>query len=161
MIKQHKIDILWYMTDPRFFDFLFDIEDEIRSTTSMIYYTIWDNLPYPTFNKPFYLSNDFLACISKLTHDVVSKISPEVQNCYLPHSIDLSVFRKLNEDQVKQFKMQHFGDRFLVFWNSRNARRKMSGSIIWWFKEFLDRVGNDKSQLLMHRRSKGYQWTRS
>ena len=31
--------------------------------------------------------------------------------------------------------------RFLIFWNSRNARRKMSGSLIWWFKEFLDKVG--------------------
>ena len=47
-------------------------------------------------------------------------------------------------------KNSNIGDKFLVFWNSRNARRKMSGSLIFWFKEFLDKVGHDKATLLMH-----------
>lgn len=38
----------------------------------------------------------------------------------------------------------------LFFWTNRNARRKMSGSVVWWFKEFLDKVGHDKAFLLMH-----------
>jgi glycosyltransferase involved in cell wall biosynthesis len=38
----------------------------------------------------------------------------------------------------------------LFFWNNRNARRKQSGTLIWWFKEFLDDVGHDKAVLLMH-----------
>ena len=41
-------------------------------------------------------------------------------------------------------------DRFVFFWNNRNARRKQSGTLIFWFKEFLDRVGHDKATLLMH-----------
>ena len=36
------------------------------------------------------------------------------------------------------------------FWNNRNARRKQSGSLIWWFKEFLDEVGLDGARLIMH-----------
>ena len=40
--------------------------------------------------------------------------------------------------------------RFIFFWNNRNARRKMSGSVLWWFKEFLDEVGHDKAALIMH-----------
>ena len=38
----------------------------------------------------------------------------------------------------------------LFFWNNRNARRKQSGTLIWWFKEFLDEVGHDKATLIMH-----------
>jgi glycosyltransferase involved in cell wall biosynthesis len=38
----------------------------------------------------------------------------------------------------------------IFFWNNRNARRKQSGTLVWWFKEFLDEVGHDKAMLLMH-----------
>ena len=38
----------------------------------------------------------------------------------------------------------------VFFWNNRNARRKQSGCLIWWFKEFLDKVGHDKALLMMH-----------
>ena len=38
----------------------------------------------------------------------------------------------------------------LFFWNNRNARRKQSGSLIYWFKAFLDKVGHDKASLIMH-----------
>ena len=41
-------------------------------------------------------------------------------------------------------------DKFVIFWNNRNARRKQSGSLIFWFKEFLDKVGHDKATLIMH-----------
>ena len=38
----------------------------------------------------------------------------------------------------------------LFFWNNRNARRKQSGTLVWWFKEYLAKVGEDKAVLLMH-----------
>ena len=39
----------------------------------------------------------------------------------------------------------------IFFWNNRNARRKQSGTLVWWFKEWLDKEGlNDKAQLIMH-----------
>jgi glycosyltransferase involved in cell wall biosynthesis len=38
----------------------------------------------------------------------------------------------------------------IFFWNNRNARRKQSGTIIWWFKEWLDKVGHNKASLVMH-----------
>ena len=41
-------------------------------------------------------------------------------------------------------------EKFIFFWNNRNARRKQSGSVIFWFKDFLDRVGHDKASLIMH-----------
>ncbi len=38
----------------------------------------------------------------------------------------------------------------IFFWNNRNARRKQSGTVIWWFSEFLDVVGRDNACLIMH-----------
>ena len=32
ILNQHKPDVLWFMTDPRFYVWLWDIEDEIRKT---------------------------------------------------------------------------------------------------------------------------------
>ena len=38
----------------------------------------------------------------------------------------------------------------IFFWNNRNARRKQSGTLLFWWKEFLDKVGHDKAILIMH-----------
>lgn len=151
MLEAHKPDILWFMTDPRFYEWLWDIEDEIRAKVPMVYYHVWDNYPYPKFNRRFYLSNDLVCTISKLTDDIVKTVAPEVTSEYLPHSVNMSLFKR-HEDRaaIKKFKSQNFGDKFVFFWNSRNARRKMSGSVVWWFAEFLNKVGKDKACLLMH-----------
>jgi glycosyltransferase involved in cell wall biosynthesis len=149
VLEAHKPDILWFMTDPRFYEWLWDIDDEIRSKVPMVYYHVWDNYPYPKFNRKFYLSNDLVCTISKLTDDIVRTVAPEVKCEYIPHSVNMEQF-KPNPQRGKQFKLQNFGDKTLFFWNSRNARRKMSGSVIWWFSEFLKEVGQDKAALLMH-----------
>ncbi len=36
------------------------------------------------------------------------------------------------------------------FWNNRNARRKQSGSLIFWFAKFLNKVGKENATLIMH-----------
>jgi len=151
MIHQQKPDILWFMTDPRFYGWLWDIENEIREHIPMIYYHVWDNYPYPEFNRPFYLSNDHVACISKLTYDILQTVTPNVDSSYIPHAVDADVFKPVDKQEVLRFKMQRGLDgKFVCFWNNRNARRKQSGTLIWWFKEFLDRVGHDKATLIMH-----------
>lgn len=149
-LQTYKPDILWFMTDPRFYEWLWDIDDEIRAKVPMVYYHVWDNYPYPKFNTKFYVSNDVIATISKLTDDIVRTLAPEVRCEYIPHSIDMDVFKKIEKERIKEIKNKHFGDKFSVFWNSRNARRKMSGSVIWWFSEFLKEVGQDKACLVMH-----------
>jgi glycosyltransferase involved in cell wall biosynthesis len=149
VMETHKPDILMFTTDPRFFEWLWEIEDEIRVNIPMVYYHVWDNYPYPQFNRKFYLSNDMIVTISKLTDDIVRTVAPEVKTLYLPHSVDMNVFCNQTE-MGNKFKEQNFPGKTLFFWNSRNARRKMSGSVIWWFSEFLKEVGEDKAALLMH-----------
>ena len=155
-ISQNKPDILWFMTDPRFYGWLWEMENEIRAAVTMIYYHVWDNYPLPDFNKVWYDSNDVVATISKVTSDIVKTVSPTIEEIYLPHAVDMNTFRKLSDSERDQFRKEAFkaikdvDDKMIFFWNNRNARRKQSGSLIWWFKEFLDVVGHDKAMLLMH-----------
>lgn len=154
IVRTEKPDILWFMTDPRFYGWLWSIANEIRPLVPMVYYHVWDNYPYPTFNRPYYLSNDVVATISKVTDDIVRNVAPEVECHYIPHVVDMDIFTPLSENEVQKLKKDNFPqwkeDKFLVFWNNRNARRKQSGAVIWWFKDFLDKVGKDKAVLLMH-----------
>ena len=153
VIRTHKPDILWFMTDPRFYYWLWQIENEIRSLVPMVYYHVWDNFPLPYFNKPLYESTDVIVTISKVTHEIVKNVAPKVDEYYLPHAVDDKIFKRLPDDVISNFKRDNFkGEthKTMFFWNNRNARRKQSGSIIWWFKDFLDIVGHDKAMLIMH-----------
>ena len=153
MLWAEKPDILWFMTDPRFFGWLWQIEEEVRHNVPMIYYHVWDNYPYPKFNKSSYNSNDFIATISKVTDDIVRNVAPNVETQYIPHAVNLEIFKPLEEDVVEQIRRDNFKDnkdKFIVFWNNRNARRKLGATLIKWFKTFLDKVGHDKAILLMH-----------
>jgi len=151
MINQNKPDILWFMTDPRFYGWLWQMDHEIRVNVPMVYYHVWDNYPYPQFNRPAYLSNDHIACISELTHDIVQTVVPEVGSTYIPHAVNEEIFKPFTVEKKSEYKKAHgLEDKFVCVWNNRNARRKQSGTLIWWFKEFLDRVGHDKATLIMH-----------
>lgn len=146
-LRDFKPDILWFMTDPRFWTWLWNFAQEIRPNVPMVYYHVWDNYPYPKFNRRYYLSNDKIVTISKLTSDIVRTTTPEVDEEYLPHAVNPEWFKTLEEKEYKQFIQK---DKTMFFWTNRNARRKMSGSVIWWYKQFLDKVGHDKAFLLMH-----------
>ena len=155
IIRNERPDILYFMTDPRFYGWLWEIESEIRSLLPMVYYHVWDNYPYPTYNRKFYESNDYIATISKVTSDIVRTVAPTVKEQYIPHAVDSTFFKPLPKSEVADFREAFDGEhdtkgKFLFFWNNRNARRKQSGSLIYWFRDFLDQVGHDKATLIMH-----------
>tara|TARA_R110002074_G_scaffold110272_1_gene237286 strand:+ start:49 stop:1341 length:1293 start_codon:yes stop_codon:yes gene_type:complete len=159
IIRNQKPDILWFMTDPRFYEWLWSMENEIRPLMPMVYYHVWDNFPAPKFNEAYYSSNDFVATISKVTDEIVRIVSPNVDREYVPHAVDEKWFKKIDKEKIEKNRKIFFkenllddnGDEKMVFfWNNRNARRKQSGSLIWWYKEFLDKVGYDKAILMMH-----------
>tara|TARA_R110000824_G_scaffold158681_1_gene332665 strand:+ start:97 stop:1365 length:1269 start_codon:yes stop_codon:yes gene_type:complete len=157
VLQKERPDALWFMTDPRFYGWLWEIENEVRANLPMVYYHVWDNFPPPKFNADFYNSNDVVACISKVTHEVVKAVAPEVESCYLPHAVNESFFHpaKTEEELMRVKELRNKltrgkNNKKVFFWNNRNARRKQSGTLIWWFKEWLDKVGHDKAMLLMH-----------
>jgi glycosyltransferase involved in cell wall biosynthesis len=162
VMQKEKPDAVWFMTDPRFYGWLWEMENEIRPHAPLVYYHVWDNYPAPEFNAKFYNSTDEVVCISKVTHEVLKKVAPEASSRYLPHAVHQEHFKKYTDTESKQkiealrTKITSASEEYqnpkktVFFWNNRNARRKQSGTLIWWFKEFLDKVGHDKAMLLMH-----------
>ena len=155
ILQSERPDILWFMTDPRFYGWLWQMENEIRPHIPMVYYHVWDNRPYPMFNRNFYLSNDLIATISKVTDDIVKNVSPEVTRKYIPHAVDSDIFKPISDKQIREIRndslIERDRDKVIFFWNNRNARRKQSGSLVFWFNDFLNKYDlHDKAQLIMH-----------
>ena len=71
LLKTEKPDAILFISDPRYYEWLFAIENEIRKQIPIIYLNIWDSpLPYPLWNKSYYESCDMLLSISKQTLNV-------------------------------------------------------------------------------------------
>ena len=166
ILDMEKPDAIMHYTDPRFWGWLYQMERELRQEMPLMFYTIWDDLPYPRWNEPFYESCDSLMCISKQTHNIVTNVCREEpkedwQITYIPHGIDEEQFYPLTEvdpnySEFKKFKNELLANKeydFVVFYNNRNIRRKGPGDIILAYKEFCDKLPKEKADkclLLMH-----------
>lgn len=151
VLDTEKPDAIYFMTDPRFFTWLFEMVDEISDRgIPLLWNTIWDNGPTPTFNKFFYNSCDFLGCISKLTYGIMKDLGLEHKAEYIPHAVPAGTFKILDEKLVQEEKVKLFGaakkDTFMVFYCSRNARRKSTNDILVSFKQFADQVGDKEGE---------------
>ena len=164
LIKIEKPDAIMLITDPRYFEWLFMIENEIRKTTPIIYLNIWDDYPAPLYNKSFYESCDALLAISKQTQLINELVLDEKRGKkiieYVPHGLNHEMYYPIEkEDELKeleQFKSNLFGGKekdFIVFFNSRNIRRKQIPDTMLAFKIFLDTLPKekaDKCAMIMH-----------
>jgi hypothetical protein len=93
MIKMEKPDAIMLITDPRYFVWLFSIENEIRKQIPIVYLSIWDDLPCPLYNLPYYESCDLLMGISKQTHNIHKMI---MKHGNIPY-VDLDEEKNLRE----------------------------------------------------------------
>ena len=138
-----KIDAILHFTDPHYWQWLYDAEHEIRQQVPILYYHIWDNLPDPMYNKDYYESCDWLGCISKLTYGIVNRVGKmengfrkplqDWQISYVPHGINPDTFKPLEDKELIDVKKGLFGDKeydFVLFFNSRNIRRKQPSDVI-------------------------------
>ena len=131
VLRTEKPDILWFMTDPRFWGWLWEMDNEIRANVPMVYYHVWDNYPYPFYNNVWYNSNDVIATISKVTSDIVKTVAPEVQEQYIPHAVDGKVFKTRNSltdiEKMKEFRKQiNAENKFLVTCLSLNDQHELT-----------------------------------
>ena len=156
-IAQVKPDALMLFTDPRFFIWVWEMEDEIRSICPIVYWHLWDNDPWPDFNKVLYESTDLINCINWPTYQMLSQRFPEKTN-YIPHAVPKELYHPISQQETLNAKRMILGaareDHFVVGYVSRNARRKMPSDIINSWKIFLDELqrkhGHKKASLLMH-----------
>ena len=162
LIDKENPDAIMIYTDPRFWVWLFQMEHELRMHIPMLYYNIWDDLPYPMWNQPYYDSVDALFNISKQTVNIVKNVRSSYepwQVTYIPHGINEEVFYPIDKTHVEYPKVENFKKKFnkdvdfIVFYNNRNIRRKLPGDVIMAFKTFCDKLSKeeaDKCALLMH-----------
>ena len=157
-------DAIMIITDPRYFDWLFQMENEIRQEVPIIYLNIWDDLPTPLYNKSFYESCDALLAISKQTKLINELVlGDKAKNKvieYVPHGLNPNVYYPLESEkdliEFDQFKKHIFEDKekdFVLFFNSRNIRRKQIPDTMLAFRYFLDKLPKekaDKCSLILH-----------
>ena len=149
IIGQEKPDAIIHFTDPRYWIWMYHMENEIRQQCPLIFYTIWDDLPYPMYNRDFYRSDDMLLGISKQSVNIVKNVlkdhpKPEWAVKYVPHGIDeKKFFPIINDLEFEVFKEKAIGKEemdFVVLWNSRNIRRKNPSDIILAWRTFFDQL---------------------
>ena len=165
LIKTEKPDAIMIYTDPRFWGWLYNMEHEIRQNIPIFYYNIWDDLPYPRWNEPYYESCDLMLNISKQTHNIVQNVCQnkprtDWDSTYIPHGINEKYFYpvKNEKEQLEMNKMkselfQGKDIEFCLFYNNRNIRRKMTSDTILAFKTFADRLPKekrDKTAFVLH-----------
>jgi glycosyltransferase involved in cell wall biosynthesis len=167
LLATEKPDGIVHFTDPRYWIWLYQIEHEIREHVPLMFYHVWDDLPYPKYNEDFYRSCDWIASISKQTHNIVRQVwkkdAPEAwQTSYVPHGIDETRFFRYTEEEdlkrVAEMKKNMFGAdadkvKYVVLYNNRNIRRKMTGDVILAYREFVSNLPEDKRdecRLVLH-----------
>lgn len=165
LIRVEKPDAILHFTDPRYWTWLYDIEREIRQQMPLMYLNIWDDYPAPLYNKAYYECCDLLMGISKQTVNINKLVLEEAAKGkiieYVPHGINEEFFFPItpeykNYDKYQEFKKTIFDGKeieFVVFWNSRNIRRKSPGDVILAYRQFCDQIGKEaakKCALVMH-----------
>jgi glycosyltransferase involved in cell wall biosynthesis len=152
LLQIEKPDILLIFSDPRFFQYVFNMDDEIRQNCKLVFYHTWDNAPFPRFNLPFYRACDEIIMISEFSYELMK--SGEVHCYHIPHMQDPTEFFPLPADKVQE-ERNHFQKLlnlprldFIIFYNNRNLDRKRPGDVINIFDKFNKKHPN--SILLMN-----------
>lgn len=156
ILLTEKPDAIFIFTDPRQFIWLWEMEDEVRQVCPIVYWHVWDNGPYPEFNRPWYEATDLINCLSWSTYQLVKPKFPEKTN-YIPHAFPKEVYYPLDKETRKKLSLQQFGDKsdwFKILWVNRNAHRKLPNDVLETWKIFLDNLqekyGHKKAVLIMH-----------
>jgi glycosyltransferase involved in cell wall biosynthesis len=155
LIKIEQPDAIMLITDPRYFVWLFSIENEIRKSIPIAYLNIWDNYPAPLYNKAFYEACDLLMGISKQTVNINklvlgNKADKKIIK-YIPHGLNHEIFKPIEKDNsdLKEFKKTLLKNKeydFVLLFNSRNIQRKRVSDTILAYKYFIDQLPVEKAK---------------
>ena len=153
IIEIEKPDAILHYTDPRFWQWLYQMEREIRIKIPLFYYNIWDDLPDPLWNENFYRSCDLLMAISKQTYGINKRMLPDYKDwqvTYVPHGINKKRFFKVHKqnsnfrDFMSTFNFDEY--KFKILYSNRNIRRKMPGDVVLAYKHFVDQLPKEKQK---------------
>ena len=142
-LATEKPDVVILFTDPRFFIWLFEMEDEIHQICPIAWWHVWDNAPYPAFNNALYESTDLINCHSHMTYELIKDHHPGKVN-FVPHALPPDIHYKLPDSEIENIRQQLLGsarkDWFIAHWVNRNARRKRPNDLLEAWAKFLDKI---------------------
>ena len=162
VIDLEKPDVIMLITDPRYFTWLFNIEQEIRRKIPITYLNIWDDYPAPMYNSAYYEACDLLMGISKQTVNINQIVLGDKGKNkifkYIPHGLNSDIYQPIdeNDSEYKKFRKNFFNNEnpeFVLFFNSRNIRRKQIPDAMLAFRAFLDTLPKekaDKCKMVLH-----------
>jgi glycosyltransferase involved in cell wall biosynthesis len=152
-LATERPDVLLLFTDPRFFTWLWEMEDEVHQICPIAYWHVWDNRPRPAFNDKYYAATDLINCHSHPTYELVKEKFPERVN-FIPHALPTDVFFPLPVAEKKRWRQEILGyhkkDDFVALWVNRNAKRKRPADVLWAWSIFLEKYNITDATLLMH-----------
>jgi hypothetical protein len=149
LIKIEQPDAIMLITDPRYFVWLFAMENEIRKSIPITYLNIWDDYPAPLYNLPYYEACDLLMGISKQTVNINKIVLGDKADKkiikYVPHGLNHEIFKPLdkNDSKLLEFKKNLFKGKeydFALLFNSRNIRRKQIPDTMLAYRHFIDKL---------------------
>lgn len=159
LLLSEKPDALFIFTDPRFFNHIFLMHDEIQQICPLVYWHLWDDSGSypPSFNNVIYEICDAVNCINWPTFDHVNKNFPN-KTKYVPHAVAPDLYKRLPDEQRAIWRKKLVGeqrmDHFISLFVGRNARRKRTSDVLVAWKIFLDELqvkhGHRKATLVMH-----------
>jgi len=158
-LATEKPDLLFIFTDPRFFTWLFEMEDEVHQVCPIIWWHVWDNYPYPEFNDDYYYATDTINCHSHMTYTMIKEDEKHAEKTFfIPHAIPTSMFSPIDKNSILENKKGLLGedrkDHFVGIWVNRNAKRKRPNDALYAWKLFLDDLerdyGHRNATLIMH-----------
>lgn len=146
ILENEKVDGILHFTDPRFWLWLYQMEHELHTTYKipLMYYSIWDNLPYPLWNFPYYASCDLIMGISRQSHIIHEQVlkygnnptlditglkdSDEIKDkvdknttlvSYVPHGINPDIYKPITPESPEYAEYQSFVSNFNKKHNSK------------------------------------------
>jgi len=150
VISLEKPDAIIHFTDPRFWIWLYNMENELRQKIPIMYYNIWDDLPDPHWNTNFYRSSDLLLSISKQTYGINKRLLKQHgykdwQLQYAPHGITDRRIKKIedkNDTKFQEFEKKYGLDKYKykILYLNRNIRRKNPGDTALAYKHMMDQL---------------------
>ena len=167
ILSQERPDAMMLITDPRYFQHIFNMEDAIRKKIPIFYLNIWDDYPAPRYNQSYYESCDLLMGISKQTFNINKLVLEDVDTSkkvfkYVPHGLNHEHYFPIAKDHESYNGLLEYRNsnlfknkdvNFVVFFNSRNIRRKQIPDTMLAFRGFLDSLPYDealKCRFILH-----------
>jgi len=137
-LYNEKPDVVVANADPRFFDYLFKMDNEIRRVCPLVFYHLWDDFPYPDYNSPYYDCCDKIIAGSKFTYDLLknnyNRKGTNIDDMldFVPIGFDSKIYYPLSEEEKVSFQKEfdnqtqnkYVDRKFVVGYVGRHMPRK-------------------------------------